>query len=302
MSIANNSQLNYSVVFADVGKLGHSYPVRPTVLFGNKAKWAYVNNPKCGCTLAKNLLFYSNHGYKYSDPLELHNSRYAFWALGSDSNWYTPECQAAYESLRPQLFSFVRNPFDRFVSAFFSKIWRRTDKAYDELRDDLMCRANVDLSSTADPKVSILRFAEWVAACSHEPWRLDPHFRPQVLNLFLPGPQDDGYHLSNIIKLEDVQQLDAFINNVAPGFTLDDQVKHTGLPEQLAMVWSEDLANIVRYIYGQDFVAFDYDLTLDLGAQPVELMAPKLNPSATIARLIGNLNPHGLVPSSPVSA
>jgi len=223
----------------------------PVIFFGREKPLAYVHNAKAACTLALNFLFFADHGYAYFDPAQIHGSRFALNRLGPE---FAADRVRAFNDLAPETFSFVRDPLDRFVSGFISKIFSRDDAQYIELRDLLTSVHGVDLSADADPARSCLAFATVIAA-QRDAKAIDRHFRPQYLNLGLDG----GFRVDTILRLEDGGAVPAFFANWigldrAQCLAAQKLGATPGYPKDRFM--SAELTELVRAIYARDYELF----------------------------------------------
>lgn len=223
----------------------------PVVFFGLKAPLAYVHNAKAACTSALNFLFYASHGYLYVDPVAIHASNFAFVRLGPD---FPPERVEAFNDRKPETFSFVRDPLQRFISAFISKIFSHGDQNYRELRDLVTSVHGVDLSAQADPARSCLAFAKLIAAQT-DVKQVDRHFRPQYLNLGYDGP----FRVDTLLHLEDQEAVPAFVSRwigreKAQWFLAQ---KFGAVPEFSKDAFiSDELIDVVRNTYARDYELF----------------------------------------------
>ncbi len=224
----------------------------PTLYLGHAKPLAYALNPKAACTLALNFVFYLNHGYRYFDPIQIHYSRQALLLLKGDP--LDPRAVKAFCGLSPESFTFVRDPLQRFVSGFLSKLLSDDDPVYRPYRDAVTSLHGIDLSPEADPARSGLAFAKWLAAQPDQK-RIDPHFRPQHLNLLIGG----RFAIDTILRLEDRDAVLAFFSkwigpekaqwflslqfNVHAKFAKDDVV-------------TDELKAVVRTIYARDYELF----------------------------------------------
>lgn len=225
----------------------------PVVFFGLKRRLAYVHNAKAACTSALNFLFYANHGYLYVDPPAIHASNFAFVRLGPD---FSPDRVRAFNDLAPETFSFVRDPLQRFVSAFISKIFSQGDQNYRELRDLVTSVHGVDLSAQANPARSCLAFANLIAA-QEDVKQIDRHFRPQYLNLGCDGL----FRVDTVLRLEQQDAVLAFVSNwigpeKAPWLLAQ---KFGAAPEfSKSEFITDELTNVIRKVYARDYELF-YD-------------------------------------------
>lgn len=229
-----------------VDRVNHS----AIVLFGERKPVAYVLNPKAGCTLALNFLFFANHGYRYFDPIQIHYSPVALRRLqGEESEEAAVE---SFKRLGPETFSIVRDPLQRLISGFVSKIFSADDPHYFQLRDTLTSAHDIDLSPDADQAKSCLAFANWIAA--HDPAELDLHFRPQYINL-----QTGQLEVDTILRLENTNSIIEFFSKylepdkaelmVSLRWNATDHTPKDGFV-------SDELVCLAHRIYARDYELF----------------------------------------------
>jgi Sulfotransferase family len=223
----------------------------PVILFGQQKRLAYVHNTKAACTLAVNFLFFSNHGYMYIDPEQIHASRFAFVRLGPD---FSADNVNAFNVLAPETFSIVRDPLQRFISGFISKIFSNYDSNYFDLRDLVTSAHGVDLSAEADPAQSCLAFAKLIDAQKNRK-QIERHFRPQYLNLGMDG----RFQINTVMRLEDHADVLAFLSKwTSPEkaqWLLSQQFgTTTGYSKDKFM--SDELISLVHKIYARDYELF----------------------------------------------
>lgn len=223
----------------------------PVVFFGRQKRLAYVHNAKAACTLALNFLFFSNHGYAYVEPAQIHASRFAFVRLGPE---FGADIVKAFNDLAPETFSIVRDPLQRFISAFISKIFSKDDANYIEFRDLVTSVHGVDLSADADPARSCLTFAKLFDG-QKDPKQIDRHFRPQYLNLAADG----RFRADTVLRLEDREALLAFFSKwVGPEkaqWLFSQQIGAVQGYSKDKFI-SDELINLVRKIYAKDYELF----------------------------------------------
>ena len=135
---------------------------------GNQAhNFVYLNNPKVACSAIKMVFWTHIAGHTPQDLEDIHDLR------GSPFERDIREMDWVREAL---IFSFVRNPYTRVVSAYLDKIanraeptWKWFVKRYGVGKEaDVPFDVFVDLISQDDPA------------------ELDPHWRPQYLNICYP--------------------------------------------------------------------------------------------------------------------
>jgi len=225
--------------------------VLPALFFGAKAPLAYVGNPKVASTLALNFLFYLNHNYCYFDPINIYHSPLAVLRLEAPD--LDPRAVKAYFNLERETFTFVRDPLRRFVSGFLNKIFTDAAPRYLHYRDKLTCLHGIDLSPQADPRQSCLAFARWIR--SQDEKSIDPHFRPQHLNLAI----DSRFSIDTVLRLEDrASMVDYFTRWIGAekaewflSLRFNESVKQSHDD-----VTSDELEELIRVIYARDYKLF----------------------------------------------
>jgi len=223
----------------------------PVVYFGRKKRLAYVHNPKAACTSALNFLFFANHGYAYLKPGLIHFSKFAFVRLGPQ---FDPAVINAFNELAPETFSIVREPLQRFISGFITKIVSHEDANYSDLRDLVTSIHDVDLSADADPAQTCLAFARLIDS-QHDRKQIDRHFRPQYLNLGLDGT----FRPDTILHLEDIESVSAYLSRwmdpaKAQALLARKHGAEPGYAKDKFM--SDELVKLVRKIYARDYELF----------------------------------------------
>ena len=238
------------------GKIHESQEL-PIILFGPNKPLAYVLNPKAACTLALHFVFFVNHDYRYFDEGLIHTSPTAFLRLKG------PELDArvlnAFYRLAPETFSIVRDPLQRFISGFLSKVLSNDDHAYVPFRDMLTSLHGIDLSPEADAARSCLAFAKWIV--SHDNQKLlDPHFRPQHFNLAVGS----RFRVSTILRLEDRAAVLSYFSRWIGAekakwflsFRFNEHKKYKGYKG--SAIVTDELKVLARRIYAKDYELF-YD-------------------------------------------
>jgi hypothetical protein len=134
--------------------------------------YVYVSNPKAACTTIKHYLVQAELGNPESHPRHIHQRRNVPLLMPRQ---LTPEEREGIVSGSFFLFTFVRHPLKRAVSAYADKILgNKKQKA--EILEILGHDPEV-----LDREVSFEEFM--TAITSQPPRKLNPHWRPQVLNL-----------------------------------------------------------------------------------------------------------------------
>jgi hypothetical protein len=141
------------------------------------------------------------------------------------------------------LFSCVRNPFARALSAYLDKV------ETDEFVSNFKLRGSRPTSFEV-----FLR-----AIATYEPTQLNDHFRPQHINLNYPRLAYDA-----VFFLESPRAITHVLEQITPGFRLERYAPHArGAAEKMAAHYSSTTIELVREIYAEDFDSFGYSRKLD---------------------------------------
>lgn len=198
----------------------------------------YVGNPKCGCsTIQKSLKraqasAYLGAGRSFKQNENPHSDDDCLRRKGLNPS----RCRDRH------LFSCVRNPFARTLSAYLDKVVAGDPREYPELRGLKSTSFEGFLNAVADT----------------EPLHLDVHFRPQHINLNYANIIYDA-----VFFLENPTAVGQYLEQIMPGFVLERFAPHArGAQEKLAAHYDRATLDLVRRIYARDFEAFGYSLDL----------------------------------------
>lgn len=169
------------------------------------------------------------------------------------------------------IFTVVRNPFDRLVSGYIDKIGRNSDKG---VRNTFCARYGFKF----DEDIS---FREFLEAISSDPFphELDPHWRPQSINMILP------YIVPNFIcRLEHLAtDFSDFLTEIGRGNLGVPGHLHkrtAGEIERVSRIskFFEDpgIREMARNLYRQDFQNFSYD------SDTIEHLSPSFKPALSV--------------------
>lgn len=218
-----------------------NYVLRQFGVQGNMQLWwtpeiplVYVGNPKAGCSSIKQSLKsaqarrYEHAGRTFSRVVDPHTDDDCLRRKG-----LTPSnCRARY------VFSCVRNPFARALSAYLDKVATGDHRNYAELRN---------LQT-----VTFESFLRAIADC--DPLLLDVHFRPQHVNLNYPVVSYDA-----VFYLENAGPMADFLAQIVPEFEFARFSPHArGAQQKLAAHYDTATTDLVRRIYRRDFTYFGY--------------------------------------------
>lgn len=201
----------------------------------------YVNNPKVACSSIKLTMQKAElDDDSYTPKTSVHEHATSPLLTYPEINVETALRESAFT------FSFVRNPFDRLISAYQNKI--------------VVPQKNGRLREHAGfAKDYCPTFEEFVLSiCSHDPTAMNPHWRPQALNLSI-----------GLISYDFIGKMETFDADWAV-------VSHkTNLPKQVSIagartrLWAKERPDFtnsaktaVRKAFAIDFEAFEINPTL----------------------------------------
>ncbi|HVV38615.1 MAG TPA: sulfotransferase family protein [Acidimicrobiales bacterium] len=210
-----------------------------------KHRYLTVATPKVGCTTIKRTL-HALEGLPPADP---------WWAVHDEGeelrleHYSAAEQQQLLTSRDITRFAFVRNPYDRLLSAWKSKILRH-DSSYVPLAAEIRAACGY-------PDDTVVAFGDFVRyVTTHE--HPDAHWERQVVILacdriaydvvgrFENFAADFRTILLRLGVTEDVLALAGEVTNPTPDFPL-------------AVAYDTELANVVYDYYREDFERFGYD-------------------------------------------
>jgi len=194
----------------------------------------YVNNPKAGCSTIKQSL--------KAAQADAHKRAGRDFELAADPH-VTDDCLRrdglrAGECRERYVFSCVRNPFARALSAYLDKVEHRDHRMFPELRS-----------------LDAVSFESFLRALAQSPAaQLNVHFRPQHINLGFPKLTYDA-----VFFLEHPAAMSTFLAQVVSGFELQRFAPHArGAADKIAAHYDATTEQLVREVYAGDFEAFGY--------------------------------------------
>lgn len=199
----------------------------------------YVGNPKAGCSSIKQSLKsaqarqYERSGRSFTRIVDPHTDDDCLRRKGlAPSN-----CRNRY------VFSCVRNPLARVLSAYLDKVVAGDHRNYPELRNLRSVTFESFLRAIAD----------------HDPLLLDVHFRPQHINLNYPIVSYDA-----VFYLENAEPMASFLEQIVPEFEFARFSPHARSAQQkLAEHFDPVTIGLVHRIYSRDFTYFGYSRKLE---------------------------------------
>ena len=213
----------------------------------------YLNNPKCGCTTIKHALWLASdaRGGKNTFDGNVHDRKVDPFV----KNVFRLPAGQRERVAQAIVFSVVRNPFARALSAYADKV------ANDPAVWPVFVKRFGLKASTGKKELSFADFLGLVAVA--DDGLLDGHFRPQCRNLLLPlaRPMFVG-------RVENMAAVSSFLK--AHGIPFRNERMHsTRSQEKFAALYDERAASLVRKRYTEDFARFGYSTELaDTRARP----------------------------------
>ena len=210
----------------------------------------YMNNPKCACSTSKASLWKKIDQVNGTDtyhPSLVHSQR-AYTHLHEIKG--DPKRLEKFGNSK--VFSVVRNPYRRAVSAYLDKVTieGRDHRVWAVLHKRYGLRPN--LTRRELPLADFMRLL-----LADEPGVFDPHFRPQHLNLFWGHMRWD-----NLIRLEAPDEFSSFLSEHEMSLETVDHHK-TASRGQFEDHMDEETAQLVKKLYKDDFKYFGYGSEFD---------------------------------------
>ncbi len=207
----------------------------------------YLNNPKAGCSSIKTNLWKILSPATFTPKTDVHTL---------DDAPFTNALERLDWLEDARIFTFVRNPHARILSAYLNKIHRQAPDIWPKFAR----RFGLDLTT----RVSFAQFIEIIHASPPE--RLDEHFRPQYLNILHPFIRPN--FLGSLEHID--TQLPAVLSRFT-GTQTDRPERRsghgTGADTRLADHFADPgIRRRVRDLYAGDFDRFGYDDDLSRSA------------------------------------
>jgi len=212
-------------------------------------KYVYVANPKAACSTLKLILSKAENNDPEFTPQSLHNRKHLPLLT---PNKLTRMEQGALFDGSYYLFSFVRHPFKRALSAYTDKI----------LGNKKQKREILEAMGKADEKLNYpVSFEEFVVVIAdQDPATLNPHWRPQTLNL-----------ATDLINYDFIGKLENFAADLAivrarlklPDFGIPHKNRKSHKATAVQAV-SPATRQQLEKLYAADLQAFSYDSGIEL--------------------------------------
>ena len=238
--------------------------IRNSAFFGavaasRRLNYIYVQNWKCGSSTVRSTLWAAEHELGLAAPADhphqpSSNSPFAI----DPRRWEHVD--------RQFVFTIVRNPYVRVLSAYLDKIHHHRDhKVWGRFAGE---------QGLGDDRIEFIEFLRILARTAED--RMDPHWRPQSYNLapsvvpydFIGSLENFESDLRHILQ-QIFPDREVPIKNYKP--------HHTGSTDKLTQYYGKEELRLAQSIYARDFAELGYDLDLAALGPP----APRPKPDST---------------------
>jgi len=223
--------------------------VLPHLLLSDDAKLAFVKNSKAGCTSVAHILHQYSKGNEFRGNIHKDSKDLRQGLL------YWKDNLRLIRTKEPYLFTFVRHPENRVISAFLNIFIDRTNPAGKRHYNSLNAFGFSERESIGQNFDIFLRYIQ--ESFDRDVYHTDRHWRPQYVNLGIPVLQYD-----HIGKLENFgNELEhIFSNSGNKDFDLNvlkRNARNRTLPHKLE-ISAKQRAKIYE-LYDKDFEMFGYN-------------------------------------------
>lgn len=251
--LIGESIINLHPLMKDVDSRVKRKLVLNRLAISHKSKYGFFRIPKCAnSTIVKNLVYYDPN----LDYYDVDDSNEKPVSEQFKKKFDNTSLRTLLMLRFPKdyyLFTFVRNPYSRVLSAYLDKIVNRTnEKSYDPVRKFIR---NVS-------KNNELNFEGFIEYLENKGLYQNPHWLPQTS--MLPVKKEK---LNFIGKVENINNdLPKLIDNIFGANTFKEEKQknsgRTGAVNLIEKYYTKELAKRVYNLYRKDFEAFNYSKEL----------------------------------------
>ena len=219
----------------------HLWEIDARIAVNVERKYCYVRIPRAANTAITATLFHQHHGHL---PDERFEGKRAFKRPAAMPGFLPSSLDGFF------CFTFVRNPYERVLSAYLSKMVAAEQRSpYRELGRHVRDRHGTG-------KLSFRAFCDYLG---HEGPYGNPHWYPQCDFIDAAGMQ----RLDVIGRVERMDEDLGRVMSIIFGKPSDSDYREelpTGAGGKLAEHYDEACREVVRKIYSEDFSRFGYEL------------------------------------------
>ena len=209
------------------------------ILASRRLPYIYVQNWKCGCSTIKSTLWAAEHAHGTAVAPGHPHQRIADYPFVNDPGRWAGAAQEF-------VFTFVRNPFARLLSAYLNKIVQHRDPS---VWGRFAARHGLD-----DAPLPFHRFLELVAATP--PARMDMHWRPQSHTI---APHAVAYDFVGTMERFEEDLLQVLERIFGRDLPVHEHAPHrTGSTDLLASYYGPQEIDLARRICAVDFRELGY--------------------------------------------
>lgn len=201
--------------------------------------YIYVNNWKCGCSTIRRTLWVAEHDLGLAPtPLDPHTIEHLSPFINDPRRWENVD--------REFVFTFVRNPYARALSAYLDKITGTRDLA--------VWRPFAERHNLGDDEISFAEFLRLIA--TEPPETMDTHWRPQSQII---GADLVPYNFVGAIETFTADLTHVVHTLFGPDAKIEVFAPHrTQASERLQEYYGAEERAIVERLYHDDFAALGY--------------------------------------------
>jgi hypothetical protein len=220
--------------------------------------YIYVQNWKCGCSTIKSTLWNIEHALGLAVPPDYPHRKIDGGPFATDQKrWEHPE--------REFVFTVVRNPYVRVLSAYLDQISRHRNA---EAWGQFARQHGLD-----DGPLSFTDFLRLLADSTHG--AMNPHWRPQYASV---APKLVPYEFIGSVETFDPDMRIVLRRIFGDGPALQSYAPHqTGSSSKLAEHYGPKEVDLVQRIYEEDFASLGY--SMDPARQERVVQPPRTDPA-----------------------
>ena len=206
-------------------------------VFGSNV--VYIENPKVACSNVKWALVEAFRPENLSKIKNIHDRRETMFTSDyreAVRNLIVPNCN---------IFSIVRHPRKRFISAYFDKMHNNRDESVWNI---IATSLDLEVTKVHHPKAILNRISTFA------PQDLDSHIAKQTTNIFF-----GHIEFSNVYRLE---ELSPDITHIKVGrfdLKLSDRQSHSTASRIDPSIFDDEALEMIDDIYADDYLAFGYE-------------------------------------------